>query len=649
MSEPKQDKHASHAGDIRGLGSKTAKQGQQMNGAQAVVASLEAEGVDLIFGYPGGQAIKIYDALYDSKQLHHVLARHEQGAVHEADGYARATGKVGVVIVTSGPGATNTVTGIATAYMDSVPLVVVTGQVPRGVIGTDSFQESDIVGITMPVVKHSFLVQSTEELTTTFREAFHIASSGRPGPVLIDIPSDILSEQMTFEYPDEVNIPSYRPTYRGNAKQIRAAVQRIKRAERPVLYVGGGVVASDATEELVKLADSLQLPVVTTLMGKGAFPASNALNFGPVGMHGSKYANLAMTESDLIICCGARFSDRVTGKVSQFAPHAEVIHIDIDPAEIGKIREAQIPIVGDLKGVLASINESIAKNAAEPITGPWIQQINEWKARFPFYQSGMDEVAGTIVPETVMQKLSEKLDPANSIVVTEVGQHQMWAAQFIDREKPRTFISSGGLGTMGFGFPAAIGAAFGCPSSQVVCVAGDGSFQMNSQEMATAAINGVPVKVLILDNRALGMVHQWQKLFYGERFSSTVLAANPDFVKLADAYSWESRRIDKPEEVDAALDEMLASDKQYLLDVAIPADQNVFPMVAPGSAMSDVLGAIDVAVGAVRTAMPGESDAPAPAPSPCANIDAQFGGRWENDPDDKAPRIGEAGAKQEGE
>ena len=649
MSEPKQDKHASHAGDIRGLGSKTAKQGQQMNGAQAVVASLEAEGVDLIFGYPGGQAIKIYDALYDSKQLHHVLARHEQGAVHEADGYARATGKVGVVIVTSGPGATNTVTGIATAYMDSVPLVVVTGQVPRGVIGTDSFQESDIVGITMPVVKHSFLVQSTEELTTTFREAFHIASSGRPGPVLIDIPSDILSEQMTFEYPDEVNIPSYRPTYRGNAKQIRAAVQRIKRAERPVLYVGGGVVTSDATDELVKLADALQLPVITTLMGKGAFPASNALNFGPVGMHGSKYANLAMTESDLIICCGARFSDRVTGKVSQFAPHAEVVHIDIDPAEIGKIREAQIPIVGDLKGVLASINESIAKNAAEPITGPWIQQINEWKARFPFYQSGMDEVAGTIVPETVMQKLSEKLDPANSIVVTEVGQHQMWAAQFIDREKPRTFISSGGLGTMGFGFPAAIGAAFGCPSSQVVCVAGDGSFQMNSQEMATAAINGVPVKVLILDNRALGMVHQWQKLFYGERFSSTVLAANPDFVKLADAYSWESRRIDKPEEVDAALDEMLASDKPYLLDVAIPADQNVFPMVAPGSAMSDVLGAIDVAVGAVRTAMPGESEASAPAPSPCANIDAQFGGRWENDPDDKAPRIGEAGAKQEGE
>ena len=645
MSECKIDKHASSAGEVRGLGSKTPKQNTQMIGAQAVVASLEAEGVDLVFGYPGGQAIKIYDALYDSKQLHHVLARHEQGAVHEADGYARATGKVGVVIVTSGPGATNTVTGIATAYMDSVPLVVITGQVPRGVIGTDSFQESDIVGITMPVVKHSFLLQSTDELTSTFREAFHIAASGRPGPVLIDIPSDILSESMTFNYPDKVNIPSYRPTYRGNAKQIRAAVARIERAERPVLYVGGGVIASGASEELVRLADSLKLPVVTTLMGKGAFPASNPLNFGLVGMHGSKYANLAMTESDLIIACGARFSDRVTGKLSEFAPHAEVIHIDIDPAEIGKIREVQIPIVGDLKGVLAAVNEQVEKSGAAPITAPWLEHLEEWRRRFPFYHSDLVEEDGAIVPETVLQKLSRKLDPESSIVVTEVGQHQMWAAQFVDRERPRTFISSGGLGTMGFGFPASIGAAFGCPDKQVVCIAGDGSFQMNSQEMATAAINGVPVKVLILDNRALGMVHQWQKLFYRERFSSTVLAANPDFVKLADAYGWAAKRITAPEEVEAALDEMLASEVPYLLDVAISEDQNVFPMVAPGSAMNDVLGAIDVAVGAVRTAMP-TSDAPSPAKSPCATIDAQFGGRWENDPADKAPRIGEAPAKE---
>ncbi len=645
MSECKIDKHASSAGEVRGLGSKTPKQNTQMIGAQAVVASLEAEGVDLVFGYPGGQAIKIYDALYDSEQLHHVLARHEQGAVHEADGYARATGKVGVVIVTSGPGATNTVTGIATAYMDSVPLVVITGQVPRGVIGTDSFQESDIVGITMPVVKHSFLLQSTDELTSTFREAFHIAASGRPGPVLIDIPSDILSESMTFNYPDKVNIPSYRPTYRGNAKQIRAAVARIERAERPVLYVGGGVIASGASDELVRLADALKLPVVTTLMGKGAFPASNPLNFGLVGMHGSKYANLAMTESDLIIACGARFSDRVTGKLSEFAPHAEVIHIDIDPAEIGKIREVQIPIVGDLKGVLAAVNEQVEKSGAAPITAPWLEHLEEWRRRFPFYHSDLVEEDGAIVPETVLQKLSRKLDPESSIVVTEVGQHQMWAAQFVDRERPRTFISSGGLGTMGFGFPASIGAAFGCPDKQVVCIAGDGSFQMNSQEMATAAINGVPVKVLILDNRALGMVHQWQKLFYRERFSSTVLAANPDFVKLADAYGWSAKRITAPEEVEAALDEMLASEVPYLLDVAISEDQNVFPMVAPGSAMNDVLGAIDVAVGAVRTAMPTPS-APAPAKSPCATIDAQFGGRWQNDPADKAPRIGEAPAKE---
>ena len=406
MSERKQDKHASTAGQPRGLGSKNPKQGEEMIGAQAVVASLEAEGVDLVFGYPGGQAIKIYDALYDSKQLHHVLSRHEQGAVHEADGYARATGNVGVVIVTSGPGATNTVTGIATAYMDSVPLVVITGQVPRGVIGTDSFQESDIVGITMPVVKHSFLLQSTDELTSTFREAFHIAASGRPGPVLIDIPSDILSEKMVFNYPDKVNLPSYRPTYRGNAKQIRAAVQRIQRAERPVLYVGGGVISSGAADELVELANALQLPVVTTLMGKGAFPASNPLNIGPVGMHGSKYANLAMTESDLIIACGARFSDRVTGKLSEFAPHADVIHIDIDPAEIGKIRKVQIPIVGDLRGVLAGINEAVAKAGAKPITGPWLEQIAEWRRRFPFYHSDLVEDPGRIVPETVMQKLS---------------------------------------------------------------------------------------------------------------------------------------------------------------------------------------------------------------------------------------------------
>ena len=595
---------AASVGAPRGLGSKTPKQGARMTGAQAVVASLEAEGVDLVFGYPGGQAIKIYDALYDSTQIRHILARHEQGAVHEADGYARATGNVGVVIVTSGPGATNTVTGIATAYMDSVPLVVITGQVPRGVIGTDSFQESDIVGITMPVVKHSYLLQSTDELTQTFREAFHIAKTGRPGPVLIDIPSDLASEIMLFEYPDTVNLPSYKPTYRGNAKQIKQAVARIRQAKRPVLYVGGGVVSSGAATELKALAELMRIPVVTTLMGKGAFPASHELNLGPVGMHGSKYANLAMTESDLIIAAGARFSDRVTGKLDEFAPNADVIHIDIDPAEIGKVREVQVPIVGDLKGVLSGIVAALEKDGVRPVTDAWLEKVAGWRDRHPFYHPGVGDDPDEIVPEVVLRTLSNLLDPQKSVVVTEVGQHQMWAAQSIDREAPRTFLSSGGLGTMGFGFPAAVGAAIGCPDKLVVCVAGDGSFQMNSQEMATAGIHNVPVKVLVMDNRCLGMVHQWQRLFYDERYSSTLLDANPDFVKLADAYGWQAERVDKPQDVEAAIARMLAAEGPYLLDVVISRDQNVYPMVAPGRALDEVIGAIDVAVGAVRTDVP---------------------------------------------
>lgn len=644
MSEDKEKKQvarrtAQSEGAPRGAGSKTAKQGKTMLGAEAIIASLEAEGVDTVFGYPGGQAIKMYDALYDSSQLKHILARHEQGAVHMADGYARVTGKPGVAIVTSGPGATNTVTGIATAYMDSVPLVVITGQVPRAVIGTDSFQESDIVGITMPVVKHSFLLQSTDELTRTFREAFHIATTGRQGPVLIDIPSDLAGANMVFEYPDEVNIPSYKPTYKGNAKQIRAACKMIEGSKRPVLYAGGGVVSSGASEELIALADLMQIPVVTTLMGKGAFPASHPLNLGAVGMHGAKYSNLAMTESDLIIAAGARFSDRVTGKLSEFAPHAQIIHIDIDPAEIGKIRDAQVPIVGDLKGVLAAMVDELRAKGAEPGTQDWVARIAEWKERYPFYHPNIEENEHGIVPELVMEELSRQLDPERSIVVTEVGQHQMWAHQFIDREAPRSFISSGGLGTMGFGFPAAIGAAIAEPGKTVVCIAGDGSFQMNSQEMATAAINGVPVKVLIVDNRCLGMVHQWQKLFYKERYSQTLLEANPDFVKLADAYGWQAERVEDPADVSAAIGRMLASDGPYLLDVAVSRDQNVYPMVAPGEALDNVMGAIDVAVGAVRTDMPQAASASAEKLSPCATLDAQFGGRWESDPEDKGARL----------
>ena len=597
-----------------GPGSHTPHEGKTMTGAQAIIASLEAEGVDTIFGYPGGQAIKIYDALYDSKQIHHVLARHEQGATHMADGYARATGKVGVVLVTSGPGATNTVTGIATAYMDSIPMVVITGQVTRGVIGTDSFQESDIVGITMPVVKHSFLLQSTDDLTRTFREAFYIASTGRPGPVLIDIPSDLSGAEMVFHYPDSVSLPIYKPTYRGNARQVKQAAELIQKAERPLLYAGGGIVTSHACAELTELAERMQIPVVTTLMGKGAMRCSNPLNLGPVGMHGSKYANMAVTECDLLIAVGARFSDRVTGKVSEFAPHAKVIHIDIDPAEIGKIINPVVPIVGDAKGVLAAINERLAKADAQPIDRAWVEDVFSWRERWPFYTSDFSDYPNAIAPEVVLHKLSQKLDPEASIVTTEVGQHQMWAHQNIHREHARTFISSGGLGTMGFGFPAAIGAKIGCPDSEVVCVAGDGSFQMNSQEMATAKINDVPVKVLIIDNRALGMVHQWQSLFYNKRYSFTELADNPDFVKLADAYGWRARRVEKPEDVDAALDEMLASKEPFLLDVMIPRDQTVYPMVAPGAPIDDIIGALDVTLGGVRVSEKGFGK-PAAAPT----------------------------------
>ena len=595
-----------------GPGSATEHEGKTMSGAQAIIASLEAEGVDTIFGYPGGQAIKIYDALYDSKKIRHVLARHEQGATHMADGYARATGKVGVVLVTSGPGATNTVTGIATAFMDSVPLVVITGQVTRGVIGTDAFQESDIVGITMPVVKHSFLLQSCDDLTRTFREAFYIASTGRPGPVLIDIPSDLSGSQMVFHYPDSISIPSYKPTYKGNAKQVRQAVNLIESAKRPLIYAGGGIVSSHACAELTQLAEHMRIPVVTSLMGKGAMRCSNPLNLGPVGMHGSKYANMAVTECDLLIAVGARFSDRVTGKVSEFAPHAKIIHIDIDPAEIGKIIDPAVPIVGDAKVVLGAICDRLAKDGAAPIDQEWEKTVFSWRDRWPFYAADFADYPDKIAPEIVLSKLSDKLDPEASIVTTEVGQHQMWAHQNIHREHARTFISSGGLGTMGFGFPAAIGAQIGCPQDQVVCIAGDGSFQMNSQEMATAAINRVPLKVVIIDNRALGMVHQWQSLFYDHRFSFTELDANPDFVKLADAYGWQAMRIEHPDQVDEALDTMLASDGPFLLDVIIPTEQTVYPMVAPGAALDDIIVALDVTLGGVRVSEKGFGSTPSP-------------------------------------
>ncbi|MBQ6391731.1 MAG: biosynthetic-type acetolactate synthase large subunit [Eggerthellaceae bacterium] len=611
MSEEKNQRKlvtVAEAGAPIGSGSSNPKQGERMTGAQAVVASLEAEGVDLIFGYPGGHAIHIYDALFDSKTIRHVLSRHEQGAVHEADGYARASGKVGVALVTSGPGATNTVTGIATAYMDSIPLVVITGQVPLAMIGTDSFQESDIFGITIPIVKHSFLVKSASDIARSIREAFHIAKTGRPGPVLVDIPSDVARQETVFEYADQVNIASYKPTYRGNAKQVKAAAALIGKARRPVLFVGGGTISSGASCLVEDLSERLRIPIATSLMGLGAIPASNPLNVGLVGMHGSKYANMTLNRSDLIIACGARFSDRVTGKISSFAPDAKLIHIDIDPAEIDKVRMADIPIVGDLRNVLGQLLDQFDADAQVPDTEEWLSDIELWRERYPMYDKRLDENTDYIVPEEAMRLLSEMLDQDSSIVATDVGQHQMWAAQFIKRTKPRSFISSGGLGTMGFGLPAAIGASFACPDKTVVCVAGDGSLQMNAQEMATATINEIPVKVVVVDNSALGMVRQWQKLFLNQRYSATELHDVPDFVKLADAYSWEAERVESPEEVPAAYERMLASTGPYLIDLRIPRDQSVFPIVAPGKALSEAVGAIDLDEGVVRIVDQPEAD-----------------------------------------
>ena len=591
-----------------GLGPHTEKQGKTMLGAEAIIASLEAEGVDTVFGYPGGQAIKIYDALYDSKKIRHVLARHEQAATHEADGYARSTGKTGVVIVTSGPGATNTVTGIATAYMDSVPLVVITGQVPRNIIGTDAFQESDIVGITMPIVKHSYLLQSCEDMTRIFREAFYIANTGRPGPVLIDVPSDLAGAEMVFEYPEDVNIPSYKPTVKGNDRQIRQAVEMMKSAKRPILYVGGGIIASGSEEELLGVAEDLQIPVVTTLMAKSAFPSSHPLNLGHVGMHGSMFANYAVTNCDLLVAVGARFSDRVTGKLASFAPDAKVIHVDVDPAEIGKNRIPEVPIVGDAKVVLSGIKEQLAKNPCEPITKEWLDQIKEWRSSHPFYSPGVSTPTGAISPEGALDLLSDLLDPEKSIVTTEVGQHQMWAAQHIDRDVPRTFLTSGGLGTMGFGFPAAIGAKVAYPEKEVICIAGDGSFQMNSQEMATAAAEGINVKVLLMNNSALGMVHQWQGLFYNKRYSETLLPDIPDFVKLCDAYGWGGRRVSSPDELKDAMKWLLDYEGPALLDMRIEREENVFPMVAPGAPLDDIIGAVNV--GPISNMLEGFEDLP---------------------------------------
>lgn len=559
----------------------------EMTGAEALIKCLEAQGVEVVFGYPGGQAVDIYDALYDSDKIEHILVRNEQGAALAADGYARSTGKPGVVLVTSGPGATNTVTGIATSYMDSVPIVVICGQVPTTNIGTDAFQESDITGITMPIVKHSYLVTRPEDLCPSIREAFHIASTGRPAPVLIDVPSNIAKATVEFEYPEEIRLQSYKPTYKGNARQVKQAVQLIAEAKRPVLYAGGGVVSSSANEVLLELAHLIQVPVVTTLMAKGAFPYDDPLALGMSGIHGAHYANLAMNGSDLIVAVGARFSDRVTGRPDRFAPEAKVIHIDIDPAEIGKNRAVDVPIVGDARTVLTSILSELRKTGVRPDTADWLKQVAAWREEYPLHEPLRD---GQITAREILEILNRLCDDGtDTIFTTDVGQHQMWAAQYLKVAEPRHFLSSGGLGTMGFGFPAALGAQKAHPGSRVICITGDGSFQMNVQEMATCTANQLPVKVILFDNRTLGLVYQWQDAYCDGRHSHTELDPIPDFVKLADAYGWYGARISDPAGLEDALVSLLACEGPGLLDVALAPDEFVYPMVEPGGPLDEAV------------------------------------------------------------
>ena len=562
----------------------------KMNGGTALVRALEDLGVEVVFGYPGGVALPIFDALYDSKKLRCVLPRHEQGAVHMADGYARVTGKPAAVIVTSGPGATNTVTGIANAYMDSIPMVVFTAQVATPVIGTDAFQESDITGITLPITKHNYLVKDAHELPEVIAEAFHIATTGRPGPVLVDVPADVSKTEITYKWPPVLNLPGYKPTYKGHAKQIKQAADLIGRARKPLLYAGGGVLASEGWKELKELAELMQIPVVTTLMGKGAFPEDHHLYLGMPGMHGPKFANYAMTETDLLIAVGVRFDDRVTGKLSAFATKAKVIHADIDPAEIGKNKAVDVPIVGDAKIVLAALVAELRKAAAEPRTDAWMRVVDDWRARFPLHWEHGGE---GVMPQFVVERIRELTKGRPTVIATEVGQNQMFACQYSQIREPRTWVSSGGLGTMGFGLPAAIGAQLGRPDHLVIDVAGDGSIQMNSQEMATATIEKLPVKVVILNNGYLGMVRQWQELFYDHRYASSVLDQNcPDFVKLADAYGWFGVRVTDPADLDAALTAAFDHPGPALVDCRTVGEENVFPMVAPGGSIDEMLGGL---------------------------------------------------------
>jgi len=563
----------------------------KVTGAQALFKALEGEGVDVVFGIPGGAILPAYDPLLDSK-IRHVLCRHEQGAGHAAEGYAWATGKVGVAIATSGPGGCNLVTALADAKMDSVPMVAITGQVPTPVVGNDAFQEADITGITMPITKHNYLVKDANELAETIREAFHIASTGRPGPVLVDIPKDVQLQEITWSWPDGVDLPGYKPTTKGNLKQVRSAAKLMIEARRPVLYIGGGVIKANASKELFKLATDGRLPVVTTLMARGAFPDTHELALGMPGMHGAYTAVTSMQKADLLVALGARFDDRVTGQLASFAPGAKVIHVDVDPAEIGKNRTADVPIVGDCKDVISKLHTELKRQQEEaggvPDRSEWLATLKDWQERFPYrYDQPVD---GPLKPQYCVERLYEKTG-GDAIVVAGVGQHQMWASQFWKFTEPRTWVNSGGLGTMGFAVPAALGAKAGKPDRRVVAIDGDGCFQMTCQELATSTAEGIPFITAIINNAHLGMVRQWQELFYEERYSQVYLSYDvPDYVKLAEAYGAVGLRAEHPEEVDNVIEKALSvEDRSVVIDFRVDPREMCFPMVPAGASNDDII------------------------------------------------------------
>jgi len=555
-------------------------------GSQIIVECLKKEGVDTLFNYPGGAVLPLFDELQNAP-FRQFLVRHEQAAVHAADGYARATGKVGVALVTSGPGATNTVTGIATAFMDSIPIVVLTGQVPTLLIGNDAFQEVDIIGITRPCTKHNYLVKDSSDLGRIIKEAFYLARSGRPGPILVDLPKDVLVSPAEFKYPEKVFIRGYQPTYEGHPGQIQRAVKLIMKSKRPVLYTGGGIISSNASKELSLLAERLGIPVTMTLMGLGGFPGNHPLSLGMLGMHGTYDANMAVMESDLLIAVGARFDDRVTGKIESFAPQAKIIHIDIDPTSISKSVRVDLPIVGDCKRVLAKILSLLEEEEIDTFKEglhKWRQQIEKWKAIYNMNYHQKERIK----PQFVVEKICE-LTKGDAIITTEVGQNQMWAAQYYQFIKPRTLLTSGGLGTMGYGFPAAIGAQAAFPNKLVIDIAGDGSFQMNSQELATVVQYQLPVKVVILNNSYLGMVRQWQEFFYAKRYASSSLeGVSPDFVKLAEAYGAVGLKATKPEEVVSTLKKAFSIAKPVIIDFVVDPEENVYPMVPAGEPLNQM-------------------------------------------------------------